>query len=50
MSPKCGLCDEEVQTKRHLSSGCTELSKGPYKRRHDRMGLRVYWDRVVAGP
>ena len=43
-SPKCCLCDEEVETVRHLSSGCTKLSKGPYKRRYDRMGLHVYWE------
>jgi len=44
VSPKCRLCEVEVETVRHLSSGCTKLSKGPYKRRHDRMGLRVYWE------
>ena len=44
VSPKCCLCDEEVETVRHLSSGCTKLSKGPYKRRYDRMGLHVYWE------
>ena len=44
VSPKCHLCDEEVETVRHLSSGCTKLSKGPYKRRYDRMGLHVYWE------
>ena len=26
------------------SAGCPKLSKKPYKRRHDRMGLRVYWE------
>ena len=45
VSPKCCLCDEEVEALRHLSSGCTKLSnKGPYEKRHDRMGLRVYWE------
>ena len=44
VSPKCRLCDGEDETIRHLSAGCTKLSKGPYKRRHDRMGLRVYWE------
>ena len=44
VSPKCRLCDAEVETVRHLSAGCEKLSKGPYKRRHDRMGLRVYWE------
>jgi len=44
VSPKCRLCDGEDETVRHLSAGCTKLSKGPYKRRHDHMGLRVYWE------
>ena len=44
VSPKCRLCDEGDETVRHLSAGCSKLSKGPYKRRHDRMGLRVYWE------
>ena len=44
VSQKCRLCDEEVETVCHLLSGCTKLSKAPYKRRHDRMGLCVYWE------
>ena len=44
VSPKCRLCDGEDETVRHLSAGCSKLSKGPYKRRHDHMGLRVYWE------
>ena len=44
VSPKHCLCDEEVETVRHLSSGCPKLSKGPYKRRHDRIGMHVYWE------
>ena len=44
VSPKCRLCGIEDETVRHLSAGCTKLAKGPYKRRHDRMGLRVYWE------
>ena len=27
-----------------MSAGCTKLSKGPYKRRHDLIGLSVYWE------
>ena len=44
VSPTCRLCGEGDETVRHLSAGCGKLSKGPYKRRHDRMGLRVYWE------
>ena len=42
--PKYRLCDVEIKTVRHLSAGYTKFSKGPYKRRHDQMGLRVYWE------
>jgi hypothetical protein len=44
ISPKCRLCDSEAETVRHLSAGCKKLAGGPYKRRHDRMGVRVYWE------
>ena len=44
VSPKCRLCDGGDETVRHLAAGCSKLSKGPYKRRHDRMGLKVYWE------
>ena len=44
VSPKCRLCGEGDETVRHLSAGCSKLSKGPYKRRHDKMGVRVYWE------
>ena len=44
VSPKCRLCDVEIETVCHLSAGCTNLSKGPYKRRYDQMGLKVYWE------
>ena len=43
-SPTCRLCEVGDETVRHLSPGCGKLSKGPHKRRHDRMGLRVYWE------
>ena len=44
VSPNCRLFNVEIETVRHLSAGCTKLSKGSYKRRHDRMGLSVYWE------
>ena len=28
----------------HLVAGCEVLAKGAYKRRHDKVGLRVYWE------
>ena len=30
--------------KLHLVSGCSKLAGTEYKKRHDRMGLRVYWE------
>ena len=27
----------------HLASGCNGLAEREYRRRHDRMGLRIYW-------
>ena len=44
VSPKGRLCDVQIETVCNLSAVCTKLSIAPYKRRHDRMGLRVYWE------
>ena len=32
------------RTTGHLASGCSKLAQREYKRRHDRMGLGVYWE------
>lgn len=41
MCRKCGKSPESVG---HLVSGCSVLAQTEYRRRHDRMGLRVYWE------
>ena len=38
------VCQKFLETVAHVSSGCTVLAQKEYKKRHDRMGLRVYWD------
>ena len=44
ISDRCRVCGKEMETVMHLVAGCEVLSKGCYKRRHDKMGLRVYWE------
>ncbi len=38
---KCGIDSESVG---HLVSACSKLSQREYRKRHDRVGLRVYWE------
>ena len=42
--PMCRKCHKKVETVTHLVSGCSELSQYHYRKRHDKMGLRVYWE------
>ena len=44
IDPLCRLCGKVGETTGHLASGCSKLAQREYKRRHDRMGLRVYWE------
>ena len=39
-----GLCDGKTEIVHHCSAGYAKLSKGPYKRWHGKMDLRVYWE------
>ena len=41
---KCRKCGKEAETVGHLISGCEMLAQNEYKRRHDKMGLRIYWE------
>ena len=41
---KCRMCGDYVETVGHLVSACKKMAQTDYKRRHDRMGLRVYWE------
>ena len=40
----CRVCGKVAETVGHLASGCSCLAQKEYKCRHDRMGLRVYWE------
>ena len=39
----CRKCGKEVETVAHLVSACSELCQSEYLTRHNKMGLRVYW-------
>lgn len=41
--PKCRFCDERIETIDHLVSGCSILTPGEYKNRHDRVGQYLHW-------
>ena len=41
---KCRMCKKDLETVTHLVSSCSVLAQREYKVRHDRMGLRVYWE------
>ena len=41
---KCRKCGKDPETVGHLVSACKMLCQREYRRRHDRMGLRVYWE------
>jgi len=41
---KCRMCGKYAETVGHLASGCGVLAQREYRRRHDKMGLRVYWE------
>ena len=47
ISPLCRICGEVGESVWHVASGCKCLAQKEYKRRHDRMGLRVYWELCV---
>lgn len=38
------MCGQEVELVGHVGSGNTGLVQKDCRRRHDRMGLRVYWE------
>lgn len=44
VSAMCRKCGETVESVSHVVSGCKALAQTEYRRRHDKMGLRVYWE------
>ena len=43
-SPLCRLCGEKGESVQHITSGCEKLAQNEYKRRHDNVAKKVYWD------
>ena len=43
-SGMCRKCGKKLETVGHLVSGCGKLCQKEYRKRHDRVGLRVYWE------
>ena len=43
-NPMCRKCSKKVETVTHLISSCSSLAQYHYRKRHDKMGLRVYWE------
>ena len=41
---QCRVCGKYVETVGHLISACKPMAPTEYRRRHDKMGLRVYWE------
>ena len=41
---KCRLCGQKPETVPHIVSACSKIAQTSYHLRHDRMGLRVYWE------
>ena len=44
ISEKCRICSKKIEIIMHLVAGCEVLAKEGYKRRHGRVGLKVYWE------
>ena len=43
-TPLCRLCGETTETVRHIVSGCKKLVQREYRKRHDKVALRVHWE------
>ena len=43
-SPLCRLCGKSSENVWHVVSGCSNLAKKDYKKRHDKVSLRVHWE------
>ena len=38
------MCGNSTETVRHIISGCKRLAQREYKKRHDKVALRVHWE------
>ena len=43
-SPLCRLCGKKGESVQHITSGCEKLAQNEYKRRHDNVAKKAYWD------
>ena len=43
-SPLCKLCGKKGESVQHLVSGCEKFDQREYKKRHDNVAKKVYWD------
>ena len=43
-TPLCRLCGDATETVRHIVSGCKKLAQREYRKRHDKVALRVQWE------
>ena len=43
-TPLCRLCGESTETVWHIVSGCKKLAQNAYRKRHDKVALRVHWE------
>ena len=42
-TPLCRLCGDATETVQHIVSGCKKLAQREYKKRHNKVALRVHW-------
>ena len=40
----CRVCVQEMEVVEHVVRGSTGLTQRKYQRRHDQIGLRMYWE------
>ena len=43
-TPLCRLCGETTETVRYIVSECKKLTQREYRKRHDKVALRVHWE------
>ena len=43
LSEKCRICNQHNESVEHILNGCTKLSNGDYKHRHDRVAAALHW-------
>ena len=43
-TPLCRLCGDATEAVRHIVSGCKKLAQREYRKRHDKVTLRVHWE------